>query len=342
MPMPDFQKMITGSEYDFLRDNEHLGSRVMLLGLSGSYGYGTNREGSDVDFRGVAMQRPSDILGLTEFEQYVDDKTDTVVYGFNKLVKLLLDCNPNSCEILGLPRDKYMILSPLGKELLDNQTLFLSKCAIKAFGGYASAQLRRLQNAIARDSLPQTEREKHILNSVRNAMDDFNRRNPRVGSGNIRLYIDQAVTPEKETEIFVDASYQHLPLRDYNSMLDTLRCVIRDYDKIGHRNHKKDANHLNKHAMHLIRLLMTVIDILEEHVIITCRQEDLPLLMKIRNGGYMLEDGTMSPEFYEVLDMYERRFEEAAQKTTLPDNPDMEKVGAFVERINRHALMEDY
>ena len=34
----------------------------------------------------------------------------TVVYGFNKLVKLLLDCNPNSCEILGLPRDKYMII----------------------------------------------------------------------------------------------------------------------------------------------------------------------------------------------------------------------------------------
>ena len=40
--------------------------------------------------------------------------------------------------------------------------------------------------------------------------------------------------------------------------------------------------------------------------------------------------------------MYERKFEEAARKTTLPDNPDMKKVGAFVERINRHAVMEDY
>ena len=342
MSMPNFQQMIAQKEYDFLRKNEHLGKRIMLLGLSGSYGYGTNREGSDVDFRGVALQQPSDVLGLTEFEQYVDDQTDTVIYGFNKLVKLLLDCNPNSCEILGLPRDKYVILSPLGEELLENQALFLSKRAIKAFGGYASAQLRRLQNAIARDSLPQSEREKHILNSVRNAMDDFNRRNPRVGSGRIRLYIDQAVTPEMETEIFVDADYQHLPLRDYNSMLDTLRCVVRDYDKVGHRNHKKDANHLNKHAMHLIRLLMTVIDILEEHTIITCRQEDLPLLMKIRNGGYMMEDGTMSPAFYEVLDMYEHKFEEAAQKTTLPDSPDMKKVGAFVERINRCAVMEDF
>ena len=342
MPMPDFQKMISGSEYDFLRENDHLGRRIMLLGLSGSYGYGTNHEGSDVDFRGVAMQKPSDILGLTEFEQYVDDSgTDTVIYGFNKLIRLLLDCNPNSCEILGLPRDKYMILSPLGEELLNNQHLFLSKRAIKAFGGYASAQLRRLQNAIARDSPPQSDREKHILNSVKNAMDDFSRRNSRVGSGTIHLYIDRAVTPEMETEIFVDAEYRHLPLRDYNSMLDTLRNVVRDYDKIGHRNHKKDDDHLNKHAMHLIRLLMTVIDILEKHTIITCREEDLPLLMKIRNGGFMQEDGTMSPDFYEMLDMYEQKFQEAAEKTTLPDNPDMAEVGSFVERINRHAVMEE-
>ena len=340
MSSPDFMKILNGAEYSFLRDNDHLGKRIMLLGLSGSYGYGTNREGSDIDFRGVALQKPSDILGLTEFEQYVDTGTDTVVYGFNKLVKLLLECNPNCCEILGLPRDKYMIISQQGEELLKNQSLFLSKRAVKAFGGYASTQLRRLQNAIARDSLPQTEREKHILNSVQNAMDDFSRRNPRAGTGTVRLYIDQAVTPEMETEIFVDANYQHLPLRDYNSMLDTLRCVVRDYDKIGHRNHKKDENHLNKHAMHLVRLLMTVIDILEQHTIITCRQEDLPLLMKIRNGGFMAEDGTMMPEFYEILDHYENRFQEAARKTTLPDNPDMVQVGAFVEKINRYAVME--
>lgn len=337
--MPDFIRMLESPEYDFLRSNEHLGQRIMLLGLSGSYGYGTNREGSDVDFRGVALQRPSDILGLTMFEQYVDVGTDTVVYGFNKLVKLLLDCNPNSCEILGLPRDKYVIISPLGEELLSHYHLFLSKRCIKAFGGYASAQLRRLQNAIARDSLPQSQREKHILQSVQNAMDDFNRRNFRAAQGSIRLYIDDAMTEGLDTEIFVDAQYQHLPLRDYNSVMETLRNVVRDYDKVGHRNHKKDDNHLNKHAMHLIRLLMTVIDILNRHEIITCRQEDLPLLMKIRNGGFMQEDSTLSPEFYEILDEYEHRFQEAAARTTLPDNPDMNKVGAFVERTNRYAVM---
>lgn len=342
MPMPDFQKMIAGCEYDYLRKNEHLGKRIMLLGLSGSYGYGTNREGSDVDFRGIAMQQPSDILGMTEFEQYVDEQTDTVIFGFNKAVKLLLECNPNSCEMLGLPREKYMILSPFGEELLNHQQLFLSKRCIKAFGGYASAQLRRLQNAIARDALSQSDREKHILHSVQSAMIDINRRNAYMGQGSMLLYIDKAVTPDLETEIFVDASYQHLPLRDYNNMLETLRNVVRDYDKIGHRNHKKDANHLNKHAMHLIRLLMMGIDILENHAIITFRQDDLPLLMKIRDGGFMQEGGIMDSEFYDILEEYERRFQEAATRTTLPDNPDMDKLGAFVEHINRHAVMEDY
>ena len=87
----DFKKLMNSEEYDFLRTNERLGNRIMLLGLGGSYAYGTNNENSDIDFRGVALQMPSDLLGFTEFEQYEDDKTDTVIYGFNKLVKLLLN-----------------------------------------------------------------------------------------------------------------------------------------------------------------------------------------------------------------------------------------------------------
>ena len=165
----DFKKLMNSEEYDFLRTNERLGNRIMLLGLGGSYSYGTNNEGSDIDFRGVTLQMPSDLLGMTEFDQYEDDKTDTVIYGFNKLVKLLLECNPNTCEMLGLDEDQYLIKSDLGQELIDNTHLFLSKRAIKSFGGYADAQLRRLQNAIARDTLPQSDREKHILKSVMNA-----------------------------------------------------------------------------------------------------------------------------------------------------------------------------
>lgn len=48
--------------------------------------------------------------------------------------------------MLGLDEEQYLIKTDLGKELIDNSRLFLSKLAIKSFGGYADTQLRRLQN----------------------------------------------------------------------------------------------------------------------------------------------------------------------------------------------------
>lgn len=340
--MNDFKNLINTSEYDFLRTNERLGKRIILLGLGGSHAYGTNNEHSDIDIRGITLQLPSDLIGLTHFEQYEDDQTDTVIYGFYKMVNLLLECNPNTCEILGLPEDEYLIKTPLGQELLDHKKLFLSKRAVKSFGGYAGAQLRRMQNAIARDSMPQQEREKHIFNSVQNALADFQRRYDHFAKGEIRLYIDKAENRSLDTEIFVDADYRHLPLRDYESMWAVMHNVVKDYDKIGKRNKKKDDNHLNKHAMHLIRLFMMAIDILEKGEINTNRKDDLELLLKIRNGGFQKEDKTFDGEFYEILADYEKRLEQAARESSLPDNPDMEQVEAFVESVNRRALEGDY
>lgn len=335
-------ELMNSEQYDFLRLNERLGNRIILLGLGGSYAYGTNNDSSDIDFRGVTLSLPSDLLGLTEFEQYEDSKTDTVIFSFNKIVKLLMECNPNTCEILGLDEDQYLIKSPLGQKLVDNSSLFLSKRAAKSFGGYASAQLRRLQNAIARDSINQNEKEQHILNSVRNALEDFQRRHEYVNNGKIKLYIDKAVNPELETEIFIDANYIHLPLRDYNNMWSSLNAVIKDYDKIGKRNKKKDDNHLNKHAMHLIRLFMMAIDIMEQGIIKTNRRDDLELLHKIRNGAFQKEDGTFEMEFYNILADYEAKLEKATKESVLPDNPNMEKIEEFVEYVNRKAIEEDY
>lgn len=333
----DFNKLMLSSEYDFLRMNPRLADRIILLGLGGSYAYGTNNEQSDIDFRGITLNLPSDLLGLTEFEQYEDEHTDTVIYSFNKVVRLLLECNPNTMELLGLDEDQYLIKTELGQELLDHKDLFLSKRAAKSFGGYASAQLRRLQNAVARDSMTQSERERHIYHSVQNALEDFQRKNVLIDKGNIKIYIDKSDNPEFQTELFLDAQYQHLPLRDYANMLGIMNQVVRDYDKIGRRNHKKDDNHLNKHAMHLVRLLMMAIDILEKGEIRTHRTDDLELLRSIRRGDFQQADKTFSGEFYALVSDYEKRLEIAAGCTALPDNPDMQKVGEFVERINRIA-----
>ena len=173
--MMDFFSILNSPEYDFIREHPRLGNRIMLLGVSGSYGYGTNRDDSDLDFRGVALNLPSDLIGMTSFEQYEDENTDTVIYSFNKFIELVLHCNPNTIEILGWDPDQYLIISSLGQELLDHRDLFLTKRAAVSFGHYATAQLRRLQNALARDKMPQSQREAHMLNSVKYAVENFNR-----------------------------------------------------------------------------------------------------------------------------------------------------------------------
>ena len=61
-------------------------------------------------------------------------------------------------------------------------------------------------------------------------------------------------------------------------------------------------------------------------------------MLSIRSGGFQNEDKTFCREFYELLADYEARLEKATKNSILPDNPDMDKVEAFVERINRMAL----
>lgn len=337
----EYWEILRQREYGFIETNEHLGRHVMLLGLAGSYSYGTNIRTSDIDIRGIALNQKSDLIGLTRFEQYVDEDTDTVIYGFNKVVGLLLSCNPNTIELLGLKPEHYLYLSDIGRLLLDNRRLFLSQRAIQSFGGYADAQLRRLQNALARDTFPQTEKERHIFNSVRNAMHDFNHRYGRFENGSLELYIDKAVNPELETEIFVNASMTHYPLRDYCGMWNTMANVIRDYEKVGKRNKKKDDLHLNKHAMHLIRLFMMALDILEKGEINTYREKEHGLLMDIRSGKYRKEDGAFHGSFYEMLSDFEKKLHYAAEHTDLPEEPDMAKVQELVMAINERVVRDE-
>lgn len=339
--MKTFDDILKGTEYSFIQTNEHLGKHIILLGLAGSYSYGTNIEGSDIDVRGITLNQKSDLIGLTQFEQYVDENTDTVIYAFNKMITLLLSCNPNTIELLGLNPEHYLYLNEIGQMLLIHKKLFLSKRAIHSFGGYADAQLRRLQNALARDSFPQSEKEQHIFNSVKNAMYVFNTRYNNFENGSLEIFIDKAVNPELETEIFVNANMTHYPLRDYTGMWSNMANVVRDYEKIGKRNKKKDDLHLNKHAMHLIRLFLMALDILEKEEINTFREKEHDLLMDIRFGKFQKEDGTFQDSFYDMLADFEKRLEYAAENTALPEEPDMKKIQELVMTINERVIRDE-
>lgn len=338
MKSKNIKEVISGKEYDFLRDNENLGNNLLFVTFGGSYAYGTNVETSDIDIRGCAVNSRRNILLGRNFDQVEDRNTDTVIYSFNKLVSLLEKCTPNVIEILGCDPETYIFYNDIGKMLIDNRKMFLSKRAVYSFGGYANQQLRKLIAAQTKDLFTQTEKEKQILSSCKSTMDSFNERYKETDEGAIKLYIDSSDKAGVDTEVFVDVNLKHYPLRDYKNMWSDFNTVVREYGKINHRNNKKDDNHLNKHAMHLVRLYLMVFDILEKQEIVTKRTEDLPLLMKIRNGEFMGEDGKFVPEFFELVNELEQRMKYAKRHTELPDQPDSKQIEDFVVSVNEKAM----
>lgn len=328
------ETLLKTSEYDFLRNNEHLNSNIILLGFGGSHAYGTNNENSDVDIRGVATNTKRNILTGYDFEQVVDVDTDTTVYSFDKIIKLLCSCNPNTIELLGLKPEHYFYLTSAGVELLNHKEIFLSKKAVHSFGGYANAQLRRLENKSAR-LVSQSQMEQHILKSIEHASVDFKNRYFDMPEDAIRLFIDESPQEEYDTEIFMDISLKHYPLRDYKGMLSSMGEIIKSYSKIGKRNEKAISHDkLGKHMQHLIRLYYMCFDILEKGEINTFRENEHELLMSIRNGEYLNENNQPITEFYEMVDDLEKRLDYDAKNTFLPDDVDMKKVNDFVESIN--------
>ncbi len=340
MTVEEIKTLVRGEQYDFLRTNQHLGENIIFLTLGGSHAYGTNVATSDVDIRGCALNTKSDLLGLTSFEQVVNTNTDTTIYSFNKLIQLLLNCNPNTIELLGCRKEHYIYMTEAGQALIDNRRLFLTKRAVGSFGGYATQQLRRLQNALAKGRMSQADKEQTMLGSMERAVKSFERMYSDFDGGSVKLSIGDSKRDDLDVEVLCDVDLKGYSVRDFSIMLNTLSNIVSDYKGLNHRNKKKDDNHLNKHAMHLIRLYLICLDILEKGDIITYRGEDLDLLMSIRNGAYMRPDGTYDAEFFHLVDQYEDRMKQAAAETALPDEPDMKKVNDFVMSINERVVKE--
>lgn len=338
MTIEQINSLIKSESYDFLRTNPHLANRIIFLTLGGSHAYGTNVETSDVDIRGCALNSAKDLIGFSNFEQVVNTATDTTIYSFNKLISLLVNCNPNTIELLGCRPDHYFLMTDIGKEMINNRKLFLSQKAAGSFGGYATQQLRRLENAIARDRLPQSRKEEHIKGALERSIKSFGDRFTSFENGGIKLLIDKSARDDLDVEVFCDICVDHYPVREFQTLVNVLSTVVNDYERLNHRNHKKDDAHLNKHAMHLIRLYLMCLDILEKEEINTYRENDREFLLSIRNGSFQNEDGSYKSEFFEMVTDFEKRLKYAKENTSLPSKPNMKQIEEFVMSVNRRVI----
>lgn len=341
MNIAEIRELANSNEYDFLRDDKRLGDNIILLTLGGSYAYGMNNENSDVDFRGIALNSKDDILLGSDFEQVLGGE-DTTIYSFNKIIELLSKCNPNTIEMLGCLPEHYIHLNKIGKELLENRKIFLSKICIHTFGGYANSQLRRLENKANR-LVGQSQNEAYILKSIQNAKYDFKNRYYPHDENDVQLYIDRSDQEGFESEIYMDVNLKHYPLRDWAGMWNEMKAIVSSYTKIGKRNEKAISHDkLGKHMAHLIRLYMMGMDILEKEEIITYREKEHDLLIDIRNGKYLDSNRQPTSDFYDILNEYEKKFDYAKENTSLSDLPDYKKIREFKAYVNEMIVKGKY
>ena len=311
--------LLAKTEYNFITTNPDL-RNVIYLVMSGSRAYGTSTSDSDTDLRGVLIEPKHRLLGLEPFEQFEDLQTDTVIYGLKKFATLLAKANPNTIELLGVDEDCIVVMTKQGELLRNNSGLFLSARVASSFGNYALSQLRRLQNVLYRDGFTEVQKLEHLKTTLNAQMEHFQRTYSNFSGGKIEL-------SASDRGLLFDIDLRDYPVVDFVGIYSEMASIVKGFNKLNHRNNKKTDKQLYKHAMHLIRLLMTGTDILLGKGIVTRRTEEQSLLMEIRNGEMEFE------KVFSLANEFQIKFHEAAKQTKLPYEPDGKAIDDLMVRI---------
>lgn len=119
---------------------------LIYKSISGSRLYGTSIDDSDVDIRGVCFEPMECIIGLGNFEQYIQNSNgkDITIYGLKKFVKLALENNPNILELLFSPDTGDTCLFTSSDWIRHLRKDFLSKKIATKFYGYITSELSKI------------------------------------------------------------------------------------------------------------------------------------------------------------------------------------------------------
>lgn len=332
-----------------------LSKALILAARAGSHSFGTNIEGSDEDYRGIAIAPQEYYLGFVKtFEQAEQSEPfDSVIYELRKFMRLAADCNPSIIELLFVDTSDVIYANDAGCELRENANLFLSKKAQYTFTGYAISQLKRIQRHYAwlknppkaapkrsdydlpeSTLVPADQRlaaEAAITKKVQSWIPDLEpldaARRILITDRIQKAMVDMKLASEEDTwraaarDIGVSDSFLHLlgMERAYNGAQNEWK---------SYQNWKTNRNparaaleekygYDTKHGMHLVRLMRMGYEILLTGKV-WVKRPDAEELLSIRAGAWSYE------QLIEFATGMERSIEAASSLSSLPRAPDRE------------------
>lgn len=129
------------------KDISWIKNNTIFLTVHGSCAYGLNTPESDIDIRGITIPTNEYFHGFHKnFENLIaTEPYDMQVFNINKFFKLTKDGNPNTLELLFTEEEDHIFVNDLGKTLIDNRNLFLSRNLKERYIGYSKAQAHRMR-----------------------------------------------------------------------------------------------------------------------------------------------------------------------------------------------------
>jgi predicted nucleotidyltransferase len=326
----------------------------ILRVVAGSHSYGTNIPSSDWDERGIFTDQMNRvILPFDKIEQVTFLHDDIVYFELSKYMPLLLAQNPNVLELLWTDPDDILFKNEMGQLLLDNRHNFLCSKVKDSYVGYATGQLKRIKGHNKWLNNPQPEKEPEpkdfvsvVYNFTKNTA--FNKTSPSegyvalsLGDNHYALWEAESLNLSKKKSwtdkrgnpnAFIQSEFAKININNsFPALIVKVNAKLFDESHTNWKsywNWKKNRNdkrselealhgYDTKHAMHLIRLLRSGVDILETGIV-PVKRKDADYLLDIRNGKYTYEEIVTESERLSA------KVEELSKTTKLPLEPNFQ------------------
>ncbi len=316
---------------------------TIFVTVAGSHAQGFARAESDVDLHGICVVPLAERLSLfRNFEQWsgvvpeplrakvdaalaehpstrhaADAKHECLVFEVAKFLRLCASANPNALELLFAdPRD-WLLTTPAFERIHGQRHRFLTKQVGQTFAGYAKSQLRRIGTHRSWLLNPPAEKPRR---------EDFG----LPGTGTLAREDRDAI----EQELVVPGMQLPAEVLAVLRAERSYRAAMRHYDAYetwkATRNPARAAlerthGYDTKHAMHLVRLLLTGIEVLETGDLQT-RRRDVERLAAIRDGAWTFD------ELLAEVEKLDARCAVALASSTLPEAADRQFVDDLAVR----------